>query len=148
MTQDVSGFGARVTVLADKTFPGGFNLSQFADDVDPFDIPSLQIAEKAMGANGDLITWGKASPVTIALAVIPGTEDDRNLQALYDANRIGKGKSSARDLVTITVVYPDGRSLTLTQGRLTDGPPGMGMASSGRLKTPTYQFAFENSARS
>jgi hypothetical protein len=87
---------------------------------------------------------GKATPTEISVAVIPGSEDDRNLQALYDANRVGKGKSSAADVVTVTVVYPDGRTLTLTPGRLTDGPAGVGVASAGRLKTATYQFAFEN----
>lgn len=144
---DISGFGAKVQVVADQTFPSGFNLSQFADDADPFDLPSTQIAEAAMGMNGDLITWSKANPLPIALAVVPGSEDDRNLQALYDANRVGKGKSSARDVITVTVVYPDGQTLTLSEGRLTDGPPGVGAASSGRLKTSTYQFKFENLAR-
>lgn len=144
---DISGFGARVQVVADRTFPAGFNLSQFADDADPFDLPSQQIAETAMGLNGDLISWSKATPAKISLAVVPGSEDDRNLQALYDANRVGKGKTSARDKVTITVAYPDGKTLTLSEGRLTDGPPGVGVASAGRLKTSTYQFAFENVAR-
>jgi hypothetical protein len=146
--QDVSGFGARVQVVADKTFPSGFNLTQFADDVDPFDIPSSQIADKAMGLNGDLITWAKATPVVVSLAVIPGTEDDRNLQALYDANRAGKGKTTARDKITVTVVYPDGKTATFSEGKLTDGPAAVGAASAGRLKTSTYQFAFENATRS
>lgn len=145
---DISGFGAKVQVVADKTFPAGFSLSQFSDDTDPFDLPSVQIRDKAMGLNGDLITWAKASPLGIALAVVPGSEDDRNLQALYDANRVGKGKTSAADKVTITVAYPDGRTLTLSEGCITDGPPGLGLASAGRLKTSTYQFAFENVARS
>lgn len=145
--QDISGFGAKVTVVADKTFPQGFTLSQFADDTDPFDLPSVPIADKAMGVNGDLITWGKASPKTIAIAVVPGSDDDRNLQALYDANAISKDKTVAADVITITVAYPDGRTLTLSPGRLTDGPPGLGVASAGRLKTSTYQFAFEAAAR-
>lgn len=145
--QDVSGFGARVRVVADKTFPAGFTLSQFADDVDPFDLPSVQIADKAMGANGDMVKWAKAATKNIALAVIPGTDDDLNLQALYDANTVARGKASVGDVVTITVVYPTGRTLTLSQGAITDGPPGVGMASAGRLKTSTYQFAFESSVR-
>lgn len=145
--QDISGFGARVQIRADKTFPSGFVLTQFADDVDPFDVPSTQIADKAMGMNGDLISWAKATPTEITVAVIPGSEDDRNLQALYDANRVARGKSSAGDVITATVVYPDGRTLTLTPGRLTDGPAGVGVASAGRKKTSSYKFAFEGFAR-
>lgn len=144
---DISGFGARVQLVASRTFPAGVSLSQFADDSDPFDFPSVQIRDKAMGVNGDLITWSKATPLTIAVALVPGSEDDRNLQVLFDANRVGKGKQSAADVVTLTAVYPDGRTVTLSQGCITDGPPGLGVASAGRLKTATYQFAFENSAR-
>lgn len=146
--QDISGFGARVQVVASKTFPSGFTLSQFADDTDPFDFPSLQIRDKSMGLNGDLISWSKASAVPFAVAVVPGSEDDRNLQALFDANRVGKGKTSAADVVTITATYPDGKTVTLSEGVITDGPAGVGVASAGRLKTSTYQFAFENVARS
>jgi hypothetical protein len=69
--QDISGFGARVQIRADKTFPSGFVLTQFADDVDPFDVPSTQIADKAMGMNGDLISWAKATPTEITVAVMP-----------------------------------------------------------------------------
>lgn len=144
--QDISGFGARVRVVASKTFPSGFDLTQFADDTDPFDSGSVQIRDKAMGMNGDLITWSKAAPVPVSLAVVPGSEDDRNLAALYAANRVGKGKSSAADVVTITVVYPNGRTKTFQNGALTDGPAAVGIASAGRMKTSTYQFAFENVA--
>ncbi len=145
--QDISGFGARVQVQASNTFPSGFVLSQFADDSDPFDSPSAPIRDKAMGLNGDLITWSKASPLVVSLAVVPGGEDDRNLQALYDANRVARGKASAGDVVTITVVYPDGQTVTYQEGAITDGPPAVGIASAGRLKTSTYQFAFESLAR-
>ena len=145
--QDISGFGARVQVVASRTFPAGFGLSQFADDADPFDLPNVQVRDKAMGLNGDLITWSKANPLTIALSVIPGSDDDRNLQVLLDANRVGKGKRSAADVVAITVIYPDGRALQLSQGAITDGPPGLSVASAGRKKTPTYSFAFENATR-
>jgi hypothetical protein len=145
--QDISGFGAKVQVVASKTFPSGFPLSQFADDTDPFDTPSVQIADKAMGLNGDLITWSKANPLPVTLAVIPGSDDDRNLQALYDANRVGKGKTSARDVITVTVTYPDGKTATFGPGAITDGPAATGIASAGRKKTSAYQFAFENVAR-
>jgi hypothetical protein len=148
MTQDISGFGARVRLVASNTFPEGIDLTQFADDTDPFDLPSLQIRDKGMGVNGDLVTWSKATPLPISLAMIPGSEDDLNLQVLFDANRVGRGKDSAADEITITVIYPDDQVLTLTSGALTDGPAGPGIASAGRKKTSTYQFVFENMSRS
>lgn len=145
--QDISGFGLRVNVRASNTFPAGFNVTQFADDSDPFDIPSIQIGDKAMGLNGDMVSWSIATPLTVSLAVVPGGSDDANLAALMEANRVGLGKTGARDVITMTGVYPDGRTVTLRQGKLTDGMPAQSVASAGRLKSKVYTFAFEGMSR-
>src|ERR1700753_3783497 len=104
--QDVSGFGVSLQIVASSTFPAGFTVTEFADDVDPFDIPSIQIADKAMGVNGDLIIWSKPNPINITVGVIPNSDDDKNLGILLEANRVGRGKISAQDVVTITAIYP------------------------------------------
>jgi hypothetical protein len=145
--QDISGFGIRIQVVASVTFPQGINLTQFADDTDPLDLPSIQIADKAMGINGDLIVWSKANPLIINTGLIPGSDDDRNMSVLFEANRVGKGKSGARDVITMTVIYPDGSTVSLNEGKITDGMPGRSVASAGRIKTSTYSFAFENMVR-
>ncbi len=142
--QDISVFGLRVQLVASVTFPSGISVTQFADDVDPFDSPSIQVRDKAMGANGDLIVWSKANPLLVTLGVVPNGEDDKNLQVLFEANRVGKGKQGARDIITLTAVYPDGTTASFTQGAITDGMPANSPASSGRFKTKTYAFAFEN----
>lgn len=145
MGQDVSGFGLSVNITASKTFPnGGFTVTQFADDGDPFDTPEITVADKAMGLNGDLIVWSKASPIEVSLNVIPGSDDDKNLAILLEANRVGKGKSSARDVITMTGIYPAGPNLVLTAGKITVGMVGNSVASSGRMKSKKYTFAFEN----
>lgn len=141
---DISVFGLRVQLNASETFPAGVSLTQFADDADPFDTPAMQIRDKAMGVNGDLITWSKANPITITVSLVPNSEDDNNLAVLFEANRTGKGKQGARDTVSITVVYPDGGTSSFTQGAITDGMPANSSASSGRFKSKTYTFAFEN----
>jgi hypothetical protein len=142
--QDTSAFGIVINVTASNTFPSGFTLSAFADDADPFDIPELKIKDKAMGLNGDLIVWSKAMPIDIKIAVIEGSQDDINLGVLLEANRVGRGKSSAQDVVSISAVYPSGNTLTLSPGTITDGMTGSSVSSSGRLKTKTYGFTFEN----
>lgn len=141
---DISGFGTRVTIRASTTFPVGFTVTEFADDADGIDNPSLQIADKAMGLNGDLLTWSRANPLNLTLNIIPGSDADRNLSILLEANRVGKGKSSARDVITLTYTLPDGSGLIYSRGAITDGMPGRSPASSGRLKTMQYQFSFEN----
>lgn len=144
---DISVFGLKVQLVASQTFPAGISITQFADDADPFDSPSIQIRDKAMGVNGDLITWSKANPVPVTLNLVASSDDDKNLAVLFEANRVGKGKQGARDVVGITVIYPDGRTASFAQGTITDGMPADSAASSGRLKTKAYVFAFENVTR-
>lgn len=144
MANNISGFGASVRLIASTTFPTGITITQFADDSDPIDIPSLQIADKAMGVNGDLYTWSKANPLPVTISVGPDTNDDINLAILLEANRVAKGKKSALDDITIVILYPNGSTATYSGGSITDGMAGNAIASAGRLKTKTYVFAFEN----
>ena len=142
--QNISGFGGAVNIFASKSFPVGLYIDQFADDTDPWDLPDLQIADKAMGLNGDLIIWSKPQPITFSVSVIPGSFSDVNLAILLEANRVGRGKIGARDVITLNVIFPAGNFIILQQGAITDGPPASSVASSARLKSKTYKFAFEN----
>lgn len=144
MANDISGFGFSINLVATSTFPAGLKITQFADDADPFDTPAIALADKAMGLNGDLVVWSKASPIEVTVNVIPGSHDDDNLAILAEANRVGKGKSSARDSITLTGIYPTGRTITLVAGRITNGTVAPSIASAGRLKTRPYMFTFEN----
>ena len=142
--QNISGFGLADTIVASKTFPVGLYLTEYADDTDPLDIPSIQIADKAMGLNGDLVIWSKPQPINLVLSVVPGSFTDINLAILLEANRVGRGKIGARDLIQMTVSYPAGNFITLTNGAITDGPPASSVSSAGRLKSKSYSFTFEN----
>lgn len=144
MTQDITGFGTVINIIADTTFPVGFIVTQFADDADPLDMASVKIGDTAMGLNGDLIAWAKAIPLPMVLNVIPGSQDDINLQILADANRVAQGKTSAKDSLTATITYPDGSVVTLTQGKITDAMFGKSIASAGRIKTKSYAMMFQN----
>ena len=141
---NISGFGIQVNLIASNSFPVGFLINEFADDADPFDLPSLQIADSAMGLNGDLISWSKANPIKITLNVIPGSFSDVNLAILFEANRVGRGKIGARDIITLTGIYPNSTFVTLTNGIITDGMPAKSVSSAGRLKSKSYNFSFEN----
>lgn len=142
--QDISGFGAGITIVADTTFPTGINITQFADDSDPLDLPSIKIADTSMGLNGDLLSWSKANPLPLTISVVPGSADDRNLGILAENNRVGKGKLSVHDTITLTVIYPDSSMVTFINGKITDAMFGNSIASAGRLKSKPYIFNFEN----
>lgn len=144
MAIDTSAFGLKVILTASFTFPQGIEITQFADDTDPLDIAAIQVRDKAMGLNGDLVTWSKAIPVPLVLGVLANSDDDLNLQALLKANRPSRGRRAALDEITASVVYPDGSIQRLLRGVITDGIIGGPVASSGRLKSKPYTFAFED----
>ncbi len=141
---NVSGFATVINLIASVTFPVGLTVTQVADDSDPLDFASVKIADAAMGVNGDLITWSRATPLPMVISVIPGSTDDVNLQTLADANRVAQGKNSANDIITATVIYPDGTSVILNGGVITDGQFGKSISSAGKLKTKAYAFSFES----
>ena len=113
---DISGFGIQCRITASVTFPAGFTVTQFADDSDPFDIGTQTIASTAMTLNGDLTKWSEANIIPLVINVIPGSEDDLNLAILLEANRVGRGKFSARDVINVVGTYPgeDARTLPNT----------------------------------
>jgi len=143
---DITGSGIRISLIASNTYPAGITLTQFADDADPFDVPSIRIADTAMGVNGDMVSWNRPVQIPVTLNMVPNSEDDLNLEVLANANRVGKGKASAVDVITLTAVYPDGRIKTAINGKITDYLPALSVAGTGRIKTRPYAFAFESMA--
>lgn len=144
MSEDISGYGLELNIIASGTFPVGFTVTEFADDADPFDTPEIQLADKAMGLNGDLITWNTPNPIEVTINVIPGSDDDINLSILAEANRSGKGKRAVLDKITMSRTFPGESPLILTNGKMLSAIPVTGVASSGRKKSKPYTFAFEN----
>lgn len=144
--ENISGFGLTMALKASNTFPAGIDITQFADDSDPVDSPELIIAETSVGLNGDLLVWSKANPINITVALIPKSDDDVNMAILFEANRVAKNKLSARDVVTATISYPDGSTVTLGLGAIIAGQAMTGVASAGRYKTKVYRFVFEAQA--
>lgn len=143
---NVSGFGVVIDLIASKTYPVGFPITQFADDADPLSFGAVQIADTAMGLNGDLIGWSRAQTLPMVLNVIPGSVDDENLQIVADANRVGQGKASVNDEITATVVYPDGQIVIMSGGVIVSAEFGRGISSNGKQKTKSYSFSFASKA--
>jgi hypothetical protein len=144
MTTNISGFGLSAVITASSTFPNGFPVTAFADDADAMDSPDFTYADTGSGLNGHLIIWSKANGLEIAMNVIPTSEDDQNLAALFEANRVGKSKSSAKDTIGIVWTYPNGDRTTFSNGTVLVGSLLPQVASSGRLKSRQYRFKFES----
>lgn len=141
---NVSATGIKMRLVASLTFPAGFDITQFADDGDPLNSENLTIAETAAALNGDLVAWGKPNVIPLTVAVLPDTDEDRNLSILWNVNRIGKNKVAVQDVITLVVTYPNGDQKILSSGVMISGPALNSGSSEGRLKTKEYEFSFES----
>jgi len=145
MAINITGIGLSATVVASKTFPAGFTITEFPDDTDPADSEDLEIAESAPSLNGDLVVWGKPTKRTLTLNVIPTSDSDKNLEILFKANTNTKSHKGANDVVTIILSYADGTTKTFVNGACISYTAINKVAQSGRISTKQYVFNFEDS---
>lgn len=144
---DISAAGLSIFLQASFTFPQGFSITEFSDDTDPFDTDNLIIGEQAMGLNGNQVFWQRANPLRVTLSVVAYSDNDTNLAILFDANRIGTGKTTVNDIITMTATYPnspDRPTVIYTEGIIMEGSPVGSVASTQRIKSKTYVFGFGN----
>ena len=139
---DLSHFGTVATIMASNTLPEPVAITNFADDGDGMDLPEMTIGESAMGTNGDKASWSKSAPVLLTLNLMPNTPSHLAMNIIFEANRAEKGKLPARDVITLVRIAPDGSTLTLTGGNIEKGTPALSMASTGRVKSPSYTMSF------
>lgn len=141
--EEISVLGAKAWLTADKTFPAGFAITKFPADSDGIDIPEIQIGNAEMGVNGDLITYRTAVANTLTISVIPGSDEDKNLQILLDRNRVAKGRMYEQDNITLVVTLNNGTTHTFSNGIIMSGELGYSLTSQGKIRTKRYGFMFE-----
>ena len=144
MAVDISALGIKATLVAAPSYPVGFTITQFADDGDSLNVPDMTIMQSGMGVNGDLVVWRTAVPCEVDINVIPGTDDCKNLENLFKLNMVQKNKLASKDVITLTIQHPNGKIDILTNGYIIGGKPVQDYSASGRAKTRTFRFMFEN----
>lgn len=144
MSQNISGYGLSISMIASNTFPVGVLITDLVEDTDPFDIPELTIGEAKGTPNGKVIYWANCNPIMVNIAVIPNSYSDIQLAILLENNRPGENKVSNYDSITLSAIYPNNpeATLILSDGFILSGTPSTGMSGSGRQKSKTYGFAF------
>lgn len=139
---DLSGFGLKATIVALQTFPMGFQVSDFADDVNPLEISDDEVAAYEMLYDGSLYAFTKAFPITVKISVIPGSDDDINLKILLAAKKVTSHLFPISDLTSMVVSYPDGGKAIFSNGTILSGPPADSITLGGRKKGNTFTFVF------
>lgn len=137
-----SFYGTQVRILASNTLPAGIDVTEFADDADPITFEEMTVANLLMGANGDTISFSTPSVIKAIINLIPTSPSELAMTIIFNANRVGKGKLSANDTITMVVNYPSGRTDIYSKGRMLTGNPGLSGSSDGRLKSMPFSFAF------
>lgn len=140
---NISAFGLKFRVTASNSFPTGFEVTSFSDDADALDHPDFTAADTNTALNGDMLVWNRPGLIEVAINVIPTSQDDVNLNALLEANRTGKNKAGARDIISAVTSFPSGITVSYSKGAIVSGSLNPSVANSGRVKTRRYVFRFE-----
>lgn len=144
MAIDVSAMGLKVLIKAVPSFPVGIEITHFADDGDSLNISDIQTMESAVGVNGDLVVWRVATPCELSINVIPGTDECKDLETLFNLNMTQRNRVSSKDVLTMVITHPDGKQTVLSNGYIVGGKPAQDYSSNGRANSREFRFVFEN----
>ncbi len=143
--QDTSSIGVSCRLIASVTYPAGITFTAFPEDSDLGTNGEMDIAGNASGVNGDLITWSTVSGVEVQIPLIPNTEEESLMDAIFQANRASKNRFPKRDIITLVVTNPvTGTVKTYLNGVIKRGSVGYTYGGDGRIRTKNYGFVFED----
>lgn len=142
--QEVSANGVKLMLFASVSYPVGVEIATFNPGDDPISADDLTIAETEMGVNGNMIVYRTPYAYNMVFNITPMTEVDQILENIANADRIASGKLSAKNILTLQVIYPQGRILTYIDGALTGIPGGFSSSGNGRINGRRYAMTFRN----
>lgn len=156
MAFDISATGAKVAIkFSDGT---EINVTHFSDEGTPFEAGDVDVSTNQKNLNGDMISSRTPSVYPVSLTVIPGSEEDLQLQQkLQEASLQPGGVNAVSKLWVdcLQIFIPtinssvgaglDGSHIVYTwmKGRFKNGPTGPSTSAEGRLSAKTYGFEFE-----
>ena len=141
---DVSGMGFKILVKDDKLFPRGFEINRTADGVDPFDFDTVTLGEATMDANGNQVYTCTPNPINFTINLLPTSEEDDNMSLLFEAHRPRAGVARTGGKITVTTIYPDGKSVTAIDCKFLTGDPRRSITANSKYKNKVYTFSCED----
>lgn len=151
---DISAVGAKLTIYG----PGNqkIEITQFSDEGTPFEANDVDVSTNQKNLNGQMISSRTPSVYSLAVTVVPGSEDDVALQRLLQksslmpggVNNISDLKISSA-ILTIPAIDGSGEGRVSgleykwMNGRMKSGPTGPSTSAEGRMSARTYTMEFE-----
>lgn len=145
MAINVSASGTIITIIASNSAPFvPIIISEWSNEANPISFNDHQGGGGIMDLNGFGIRWSKALPIRCNLSVINGSNSDIKLALLYMLNRVGGGKRSAADRITMTISGPNQLPILCTGGWVLSGAPSPSASAQGNFRGKNYSFEFDN----
>lgn len=148
---NIGEYGLRIFIVAAQTFPMGFELKTFSDDIDPVVFDRVRPVKYEHLIDGSLFFYNTSFALNLNISVISGSTDDQNLKMILQ-NKMSPSLVSSlfsdltgiEDTMVMVVNYATNGSLILSDGNLIAGNIADTVLSSGRRKSNSYQFVFNN----
>ena len=129
-------------ISATNTFPLGFEVSDFADDVDPFELPDVPLGVGVKDLNGRVFFQNVAPIIPMYVNVIAYSPSDKRLQTLYNSNLSASNKVSNSDIITLMLKYNGQMDSLYGNGKMIIGSPDVPIQARGRYRSRRYGFIF------
>lgn len=139
---NISAVGFSMWISATNTFPLGFEVSDFADDVDPFELPEVPLGVGIKDLNGRVFFQNVAPIIPMYVNVIANSPSDKRLQTLYNSNLSASNKISNSDIITLMLKYNGKRDSLYGNGKMLIGTPDVPIQARGRYRSRRYGFVF------
>lgn len=134
--------GGTIIVSGSNMFQKGIVVGEFSDEGDPFTLNPRKIRDGAMTLQTTAVYWTTAELIRMTVRVVANTPVDTSLRQFFESNAAQSFGSGSKDVVTMTISYPNGSKTTFSNGSCDSYSPAMGAAQSGRLTQSEYSFMF------
>lgn len=153
MAIDISAVGSRVEIHA-----GGrvIRITQFSDEGTPFECSDVDLSENRKNLNGQMISSRTPSVYPVAVTVVAGSTEDKELAEIAQKSAIMPGSvqpisSMIVDKIILSVpninMSGEGKVASMNYvwriGRMKNAPTGPSTSAEGRLAPRTYTFEME-----
>lgn len=159
---DISFQGALLSISCPGLGGGKSNLLlDFGDEGTPVEFQNNEVFGFSGNMNGTMLTWSRYRPIEFDISVIPNSATDKKLRRLWNISHLGGkgGNPVNQKQVTITSVVLKVPNITTTDegavsaggastqsygpGKMTQGSPGFGANSEGKMTMRRYHFVME-----
>ena len=152
MAIDISAVGASIVITPHSGTP--ITITEFSDEGTPFDAGDVDVSTNAKNLNGQMISSRTPAVYPVSVTVIPGSDNDFELQQLLQKSSIMPGGIAPVDniiidsiVLSVPAINQSGRGFTRkyewSAGRIKTGPTGPSTSSEGRQSARTYTFEME-----